>query len=62
MLYKGDKGVTDAARPPEHGPAEAGGISTSSLPVMFDARPVRMPDGPAKKLGCKAYRKLMLSA
>ena len=45
MLYKGDKGVNDAARPPEGGLAEAGGLSTSSLPWSID-RPVRMPDSP----------------
>ena len=32
MLYKGDKGFNDAARPPEGGPAEAGALSASSLP------------------------------
>ena len=49
MLYKGDKDVSDAARPPEGGLAEVGGLSASSLPLMFDARPVRMPDDLAKK-------------
>ena len=28
VLYKGGKGINDAARPPEGGPAEAGGFST----------------------------------
>ena len=32
VLYKGDKGVSDAARLPEGGSAEAGGPSASSLP------------------------------
>ena len=32
VLYKGDKGVNDAARPPKGGPAEAGDLSASSLP------------------------------
>ena len=46
-IYKGDKGVSDAAHPPEGGPAEAGGLSTSILPFIFDTRPVRIPDSPA---------------
>ena len=32
MQYKGDKDVNDAARSLEGGPAEAGGLSASSLP------------------------------
>ena len=32
LLYKGAKGVNDAAHSPEGGPAEAGGLSASSLP------------------------------
>ena len=28
-------------------PAEAGGLSTSSLPLIFDTRPAQMTDGPA---------------
>ena len=32
MLYKGDKVVNAAARSPEGGPAETGGLSASSLP------------------------------
>ena len=31
MLYKGDKGVNVAARPPEGGPTEAQGHTASSL-------------------------------
>ena len=53
VLYKGDKDVIDAAHPPESGPAEIGGLSTSSLPVIFDARPAQIPDGPARKWGTK---------
>ena len=45
MLYKRDKGVSVAARPPEGGPAE--GLSASSLPLVSIPHPVRMPDGPA---------------
>ena len=47
MLYKGDKGVNDAACLPEGGPAEgnpaegdpaeAGGFSASSLPLLDNA-------------------------
>ena len=44
-LYKGDKGVSDAAHPPEGGPAETRGLSASNLPLIFDTRPARMPDG-----------------
>ena len=32
MLYKGDKGVYDVARPAKGGPDEAGGLLVSSLP------------------------------
>ena len=53
MLYKGDKDVNNAACPPEGGPAETGGLSVSSLPLIFEARPTRMPDGPAKKAGAR---------
>ena len=38
MLYNGDKGVNDAARPPEGGPAQAGGHTTSSLSLLDNAR------------------------
>ena len=48
MLYKGDKGISDAARPPEGGPAEAEGLS--SLPWNIDCSE-RMPDSPLKSLG-----------
>ena len=54
MLYKGVKGVNVAARLPKGGPGEAGGLSATSLPSDFNARPVRMPDDPAKKPGRKA--------
>ena len=36
------KGVNDAARPPEGGPAEVEGLSISSLPLIFDTHPARM--------------------
>ena len=49
VLYKGDN---NAARLPESGPAESGGLSISSLPLLFD--------GPTKKPGRKAHSKLML--
>ena len=38
MLYKGDKGVNDAARPPEGSPAQAEGLLPSSLPLLDNAR------------------------
>ena len=38
MLYEGDKGVYDAAHPPERGPAEAGRLSASSLLFLDSAR------------------------
>ena len=38
MLYKGDKGVENPARPPEGGPAETGGHTASSLPLLDNAR------------------------
>ena len=38
MLYKGDKGLNDAARPPESGQDEAGDFSASSLPLLDNAR------------------------
>ena len=34
MLYKGNKGVNDAACAPEGGPAEARGLTASSLPLL----------------------------
>ena len=37
VLYKGVKGVNEAARPPEGGPAETGGLSGSNLPLMDNA-------------------------
>ena len=45
-----DKGVSDAARLPEGGPAEA--LSASNLPRSID-RPARMPDSPLKNLCTK---------
>ena len=54
MLYKGDKGVDAAARPPEGGPVKAWGLLGSSLPGMdhlsvFAARPPE--GGPVKAWG-----------
>ena len=49
---KSDKGVIDAARPTEGGPAEAGGLSTSSLPWSID-HPARMLDSPQQNLYTK---------
>ena len=49
MLYKGDKGVSDATRPPEDGPTEAGGLLASSLPLNIDG-PTWMPDSTLKNL------------
>ena len=49
MLYKGDKGVNDAAHPPEGGSAETRGLLTSNLPLNID-RPARVPDNPLKSL------------
>ena len=34
VLYKGDKDINVEARPPEVGPAEAGDLSTSNLPLI----------------------------
>ena len=48
MLYIGDKGVNVAARPPEGGPVETGGLSASNLPLILIHNPARMPDGPSK--------------
>ena len=48
MLYIGDKCVNVAACPAEGGPAEAGGLSTSNLPLVPIPHPARMPDGQAK--------------
>ena len=45
VLYKGDEGVSDAARPPEGDPTEVGGLSASSLPWSID-RPAWMQDSP----------------
>ena len=38
MLYKGDKSVNDAVRPPEGDPNKAGGFSASCLPLLDNAR------------------------
>ena len=51
MLYKGDKGVNDAARPLKGSQAEVRGVSASSLPLLDSA--------PA---GVKANNKMMPSA
>ena len=59
MLYKGDKGVNDAARPPEGGPAEVGGLSASSLPLQDN---VPSDTNAKKPAGVKANNKLMPSA
>ena len=48
MLYEGDKGVSVAAHPPEGVPAEAVGLSTSNLPLIWIPHLARMPDSPAK--------------
>ena len=48
VLYKRDKGVNVAARPPEGGPAEAGDLSASNLPLISIPHPARMPDDTAK--------------
>ena len=45
MLYKGDKDINVAARQPESGPAETGGLSATNLPLVSIPRPARMPDG-----------------
>ena len=37
MLYKGDKGVNDAARPPEGGSTKLMGLSASCLPLLDNA-------------------------
>ena len=37
VQYKGDKGVSNAASSYEGGPAEAGGLSASSLPLLDNA-------------------------
>ena len=52
VLYKGDKGVNDAASPLEGGPAEVGGLLVSSLPVNID-RPARMADSTLKSFCTK---------
>ena len=49
VLYKG---VNDAVRPPEGGPAEAEVLLASSLLLSID-RPARVPDSPLKSHGTK---------
>ena len=48
MLFKSDKDVNDATRPPKGGPAEAEGFSALNLPLIFDIPPAQMPDDLAK--------------
>ena len=45
MLYKGDKGVNDTACPLEVGPAEAGSLSASNLPLVSIPHSAQIPDG-----------------
>ena len=52
MLYKG---VNNAASPPKDGPAEAGGLSASSLPFSID-RPSRNLVSTLKSLSAKHSR------
>ena len=52
MLFKGDKYVNAAARLLGSGPAEAGGLSASSLPGSAD-RQARMLDSLLKSLCAK---------
>ena len=42
VLYDGDN---DAAHSPKGGPAEAGGLSALSLPLVLIPRPSQMPIG-----------------
>ena len=51
-LYKGDKGVNNAARPPECDPTEVWGLSASSLTFNID-RPAWIPKSPLKSLCTK---------
>ena len=55
VLYKVCIGVWKAARPPEGGPTEVGGLSASNLPLVSILHPTRMPDGPAKRPGKYIY-------
>ena len=48
VIYIGDKGVNVAARPPEGGPNETGGLSASNMPLISIPHPARMLDSPAK--------------
>ena len=52
MLYKGDKGVYDAAHPPEDSPAEPGAFRPQVCHEAID-RPARMPDSLLKNLYTK---------
>ena len=49
VLYKGVKGVGNAARPPEGGPAEAGDFFASCL-LLSIGRPAWIPDSLLKIL------------
>ena len=51
VLYKGCIGDKKAARPPEVGPTEVGGLSASNLPLVLLPHPTWMPDGPVKRPG-----------
>ena len=53
-VYKSDKGANDAACPPEGGPAEAGSLLNSSLPVIIDCL-ASMPDSQLKSLYVKQW-------
>ena len=44
---QGDKGVSDAAHPPEGSRAKAKGLSASSLPLISIPRRAHMSDSPA---------------
>ena len=49
MLYQEEKGVSDAASPPEDDQTEAGDLSASSMLLKID-RPARMPQSAEKPL------------
>ena len=48
VLYIGYKGVNVAAHPPKGGPAEAGDLTASNLPLISIPQPAQMLAGPAK--------------
>ena len=56
MLFNGDK---NAAHTPEGGPAEAGGLSVSSLPWCID-RLARMPGSPLKSFCTMTRRSIIV--